>query len=522
MIRVIKISIVLSFLLIGLTGFAQENIPPAEKWIPVESFHELVASGVAEIVIVPSDSAGVLLKGKEKDFEKYNVISGEGRLTVNTQRNLKSLNAEAWVFLAEGLSLLEASGASEVKSKGILESDELNCRVSGAAEVTLKLEANYLESKVSGAGELNLSGTAKTHLLNVSGAGELNAGELETEVARYNVSGAGEAFVNVSESITGTKKGAAEIRYKGNPVVKSSGTDPNAEVKVNEGYSADSVKVKVGNVSVEVVEGDDSVKVRVGSREIIVDENGNVEYRRCKTPRFNGHWAGFDLGLNGYVTPDGNQVFPPEYEYLDLRMTKSLAVNLNFFEQNIALSKNQKWGMVTGLGISWNNYRFSRPTRLDPDSSQLTGYQMENISIRKSKLVNTYLSVPLMIEFQTNSRQKKNSFHFATGMIASARLSTHTKIYYDELNKEYALTRYNPATGEYEPVDNVYPPVSPGEPKTKKFDDYHQQPFKFDATVRIGWGFINLFATYSVNQMFKAGKGPELYPWSIGITLTNF
>ena len=47
-------------------------------------------------------------------------------------------------------------------------------------------------------------------------------------------------------------------------------------------------------------------------------------------------------------------------------------------------------------------------------------------------------------------------------------------------------------------------------------------PFKFDATVRIGWSFLNLFATYSVNTMFKKNEGPEIYPWTAGITLMNF
>ena len=57
--------------------------------------------------------------------------------------------------------------------------------------------------------------------------------------------------------------------------------------------------------------------------------------------------------------------------------------------------------------------------------------------------------------------------------------------------------------------------------KVKDFDDFYMNPFKWDATVRIGWGFINLFATYSVNTMFKKDKGPELYPWTVGITFVN-
>ncbi|MEZ5196934.1 MAG: outer membrane beta-barrel protein [Bacteroidales bacterium] len=197
---------------------------------------------------------------------------------------------------------------------------------------------------------------------------------------------------------------------------------------------------------------------------------------------------------------------------MDLRI-KILVVHINFFEQNIALSKNKKWGIVTGLGTSWNNYRFSKDTRLNSDSSQLIGYVDSGISIRKTKLTNWYLNIPLIFEFQTNSYQKKNSFHIAAGMIMGVRLSTHTKKYYDERNKEYTITIYDPESDKY---INAFPeyekPISPNYSKAKNYDDYYLNPFKWDATVRIGWGFINLFATYSVNTMFKKDKGPELYP----------
>jgi hypothetical protein len=343
-----------------------------------------------------------------------------------------------------------------------------------------------------------------------------------TRKSVYLVSGASDASLNVTEELIGEKKGAADITYMGNPATTITSSGKKDETKKYTVYADnyyDSVKVRVGGIRVEVYEGDDSVRVIVGDRELRVDEDGNVRFTRNKVPKFNGHWAGFDMGLNGYLNTDFNQSFPPEYEYMDLRMTKSVAVYVNFFEQNVALSKNQKWGMVTGLGLEWHNYRFSKNTRLNADSSYLNGYIDQGISIRKSKLTTFYLNVPLLFEFQTNSRHKKDSFHLGIGMIAGARLSSHTKKYYDEWNKAFDITQYNPSTSKYETVLTA---VSPDHSKSKDFDDFYLQPFKFDATVRIGWGFVNLFATYSVNQMFKEDKGPELYPWTIGITFVNF
>jgi hypothetical protein len=58
--------------------------------------------------------------------------------------------------------------------------------------------------------------------------------------------------------------------------------------------------------------------------------------------------------------------------------------------------------------------------------------------------------------------------------------------------------------------------------KEKNNHDFHVPPFRFDLTGRIGWGRVNLFATYALNNLFKDDKGPELVPFSVGIRLVNF
>ncbi|MCB0807228.1 MAG: DUF2807 domain-containing protein [Bacteroidales bacterium] len=503
------------FVFTGIRAQEKGNDNVVTQDRPVAGFTGIIAGGTAKIELQQGEPYSVKVKTDENLQDNVITEIIDENLIVKSTKLRNPTELIVYVTTPK-LKYLEAGGATDIEGKSVFESDELEIRLSGAASADLSIEVSYLETSVSGAADLKLSGKADTHNLQVSGAGSLSAKNLESRKAMYSVSGAGDAKLNVTEEISGTKKGSADISYTGNPVSKNIKGD---DYTVRSDNYYDSVKVKVGGINVEVYDRDDSVRVVIGDRELKVDEDGNIRYRRSKKPKFNGHWAGFEMGLNGYVTPDGNQSFPKEYEFLDLRMTKSVAVHLNFFEQNVAFSRNQKWGMVTGLGINWNNYRFDHPTRLDPDSSTVVGYLDKGISIRKSKLTAFYLNVPLLFEFQTNSRHKKNSFHIAVGMIGSARLSSHTKKYYDERNKEFTVTQYDAESDSY--VD-VFTAISPDRSKTKEFDDFHLQPFKFDATARIGWGFINLFATYSVNEMFKKDKGPELYPWTIGITFVNF
>lgn len=487
----------------------------------LSGFTGIIAGGTVNVFIEQAEDYSVKIEAAEKYQDRVITDVSNNILTVKTKdiKNAKPLNA--FISLPE-LTFLKASGATDVKGLSLFETDNLEIIASGASSVSLDIDVHYLETEVSGAADLNLSGLAGTHITKVSGAADLDAKGLVSEKVKYDVSGASDATLNVTGEIEGNKSGSADIKILGNPTVTYSTqkdkTYSYTYTYKNHSYH-DSVKVKIGGLEIEVYEGDDSVKIRVGNRVLHVDENGNVEFRRAKKRKFNGHWAGFEMGLNGYVDPDYKMSFPKETEYLDLRTTKSWAVHINFFEQNIALAENQKWGLVTGLGINWNNYRFSKNTRLNADSSELIGYIDKGISIRKTKLTAFYVNVPLMFEFQTNSYHKKESFHISVGMIMNVRLSSHTKKYYNELNKEFEVTKYNPELDQYV---TEFTTTSPGNSKAKDFNDFYLRPFKFDASVRIGWGFINLFANYSVNSMFKENKGPELYPWTVGITLANF
>ena len=268
----------------------------------------------------------------------------------------------------------------------------------------------------------------------------------------------------------------------------------------------------------EVID-DDSTRITIGNRRLTVNENGNVKWCKVKLRKFNGHWAGIEIGVNGYLTNNYDMNFSPEDEYMDLRMEKSAQFNFNAYEQNIALSKNKEWGMLTGIGISWNNYRFRNPTSLNPDSAVLIGYIDKGISVRKSKLAIAYLQIPLIFEWQNHTVRKINSFHVAAGVVFGVRLWSWQKKYYDELNKEYTLTQYDPDTKKYEDVATR---TSPGTNKVKDYDDYHLQSFKADATLRVGWGYVNLFTTYNLITMFRKDKGPDLHQFAVGITLLGW
>jgi hypothetical protein len=85
--------------------------------------------------------------------------------------------------------------------------------------------------------------------------------------------------------------------------------------------------------------------------------------------------------------------------------------------------------------------------------------------------------------------------YISAGITGAKRLESHTKIKYRKDGKREKLK-------------------SPG--------DYSMYDYKVSGTVRMGYRWINLFASYDFAPLFENRRGPELYPYSVGIKLLSF
>lgn len=480
-------------------------------------FNAIEAGGAVSLTLIQSDNYKVIIETDENLAPLVNAKVSGGTLKISTLGIRKATKLELTVLLKE-ISLLEVSGAVRVKSDGSLMSEFLSLKCSGATTATLDLNVSKLNTHLSGAAKLSLSGQADHHILSLSGAATLQAGKLATTTTEASGSGAAEAMVYAKDVLVINTSGMAKVRFEKEPARierKNQTEDISVPRASHSARTNDTVSVAVGNVKIRVIEGDSTV-VEVGDRKLVVDDKGSVALKRTRRNKFNGHWAGVELGLNGFLNPEFGLNMP--HNYLDLTMEKSMVVNLNFYEQNIPLNKNRNFGIVSGLGLSWNNYRFADNVLLRSENKTINGYYIHDVGVKKSKLVNNYLTVPLFFELQTNTTNRKEKAYIAAGLIGGWRFSSHTKVYFLEANKPYTLKDANGNT-----VAGSW--VSPGATRrniVKDYNSFQQNPFKLDASLRAGWGIVNLFANYSLTPLFIKDRGTEVYPFALGITVSNF
>jgi hypothetical protein len=226
------------------------------------------------------------------------------------------------------------------------------------------------------------------------------------------------------------------------------------------------------------------------SREITIKTWPNKAPKK-KRKHFNGHLSGITLGINGYLDSDMQETVPADYDFMRTIHEKSIELGIYPFQQNIRLIGSHV-GLVTAIGLKYNNYRFDIGQMADITEAGRPWFPdlSEDARISKSKLTTLNLSIPLVFEVQI----PKNQFYLSGGIEGNLRLRSHTKLVFrDEASPD----------------------------KQKKKGDFGLNGLRYNFIARAGYEDFGIYATYSPVPLFKSNQGPELYPYSVGVTF-NF
>jgi len=453
----------------------------------VADFTRIIAGDSFNIVISQNETNTIKIDADEKTNSQIKTEVKDGVLTISTENN-SSFKPVTITIGVKSVTHLEISGSADIKTSNQLVCDKLTIISSGAGNVNLDLKTNEVKIKLSGAGDLILKGYAQLLDALVSGAGDLKASDLEAIKVIAKVSGAGNAKVNVVQTLSADVAGAGSIIYKGNPVER--------DVNIN---GAGSVRESKSGTGEETAS--DTTKFKLGKKKyMIIDDNVNEERLKTKSKKdsiaaYNNkyeNWQGIELGINVLLDYKNSLKAPANGTFLELDYAKSIQFGLNLFEKDFHLYKNYI-NLVTGIGFDFNHYAFKNNITLNPDTSYLSA-TTDIIDYKKNKLNVSYLKIPLMLEINTG-KNPKNNFHFAGGMEFAYRIHSVTKQKYDVGDKHY---------------------------KNKTRDDYNLEPFRYSLVARIGYNNITIFANYGLNRLFQKDKGPQLYPFTVGVSFNKF
>lgn len=146
-----------------------------------------------------------------------------------------------------------------------------------------------------------------------------------------------------------------------------------------------------------------------------------------------------------------------------------------------------------GLGAFASNI-FTDRYAFETDS--MTYLPPVTVEYKRTKLVTTYLDLPIEFRYCSNPEKRNNSFKIGIGFKGGVLVGSHSKI------------RMRDALGDWMVSKNT--------------GIKHLNQYRYGPTFRIGYGSFNIFAYYLLNTLFVKNKGPEIVPFSVGFLISEF
>jgi hypothetical protein len=190
----------------------------------------------------------------------------------------------------------------------------------------------------------------------------------------------------------------------------------------------------------------------------------------------------FSIGYNAWLD-NGSTALSLANSNLELINNKSTNVNLSYVNYFKVYKNFIQFS--AGVGIDWNNYRFSKNITLSPKADSMN-LVVDNINYSKNKLMAKYVTVPLQLHFACKPNKKGDMLGVAGGVELGYLLNGRQKQISEENGKQ------------------------------KIDDDYNLADLRLGYTLCANYGNTGIYAKYYPTSTFKETQGPNLNTFCIG------
>lgn len=183
----------------------------------VSAFNELEISGAFNVFLTQGPTQLVIVEADDNLMDDIKTEVFGTTLKIEPRHPIHNAKSLKIFITVPVLKHIDVSGAVDIETQTKFKQDDLSIEISGATDAKLELELKKLDIRSSGGCDMKLAGIATVLALDCSGAVDFKGFDLLCEEASIEISGAGNAQVNVSKTLKSNVSGAADVRYKGNP-----------------------------------------------------------------------------------------------------------------------------------------------------------------------------------------------------------------------------------------------------------------------------------------------------------------
>ncbi len=185
----------------------------------------------------------------------------------------------------------------------------------------------------------------------------------------------------------------------------------------------------------------------------------------------------------------------------DTITTSGLSKSFNvYFMFDFPFKTNPKLSMAFGPGIASDHMLFTKTHVGIKDNTPTLQFtnQSDTNNFKKTKLATVYLEAPIEFRFSADP-VTGNGFKWAVGVKVGTLLTAHTR-----------NTKFQSKAGT---TINDY--------VMKEASKRFLNKTRISAMGRVGMGHFTVFGSYQFTPLIKDGLGPEVRPYSIGLTLSG-
>ena len=188
----------------------------------VDDFVGVEIADAIEATITYSNGSQKVVVEANSNVHPYILTKVDGgRLKVCIKKGVsfkKEATIKVHITLPQ-ITVLKASGASNVTLMNQIEANHIDIEASGASRIYGSLSAASSYIKLSGASEVNFQGVSNLTTINLSGASQFDSFNFHINDLNADLSGASNAYVTVNDNLNLVASGASSFHYSGNCVI---------------------------------------------------------------------------------------------------------------------------------------------------------------------------------------------------------------------------------------------------------------------------------------------------------------
>lgn len=194
---------------------AQVNTPD------IKGVSDFDLSIACELTLKQGDKPSLQITGDEDALSEIYFRSFGDQLVIKSHKRNQHKEDVQITLVVPDLNKLSLSGVVDLTTPTEVNFSNLRLDVSGVANIELNLKSQKFSLDASGVLKAKIIGETKDMKLEISGTGNLNASDFKSYSCDVNISGMGDAEINVSEELEAEVSGMGKIAYTGHPRVNA-------------------------------------------------------------------------------------------------------------------------------------------------------------------------------------------------------------------------------------------------------------------------------------------------------------